>query len=212
MSILMFVPLLLLCNYVKFTNRFMMYNISIICAILSSVFYIFLNKISILGGNDFQNYLSEYTIGTYSTSEYAIKGLNIWGLLKAIAGQYILFIINTYFIIKKFPINKRTGILYLLFFLYLLTFSLSSINGRVMFILNILGIFYILYYSSDYRKFILQIIIMVTLLNSVLSWRLTSQLRNYYIFYPIPIAISGDYDEQWILTHNDKDGVPWIYK
>ncbi|WP_148373156.1 EpsG family protein [Bacteroides bouchesdurhonensis] len=166
--------------------------------------------LSYLPLGDLGNYLVNYTEGKYSDTSY-LSGFNIFFWLPVIFG----YAVNVLFIIlfcKKVPINKDTSIVYNLFLLYAFTISFFALNGRVQSFFFLYGIVFLIKYVGVLKvKRLFQIYLLYTVLAVFVGWRIHTITRWYYLFSPFPVALTMDYDDNWIYENIDSSGSPYIY-
>lgn len=178
------------------------------------VLFIISNSLNLLFSylplGDLGNYLLNYIEGEYSDTSY-LSGFNIFFWLPVVFG-YTVNILFIFLFCKNVPINKDTSIVYNHFLLYAFTSSFFALNGRVQFFFFLYGIiFFIKYVSVSKVKMLFHIYLMYTIFTVLVGWRMHTITRWYYLFSPLPVALTMDYDDNWIFENIDPSGSPYIY-
>lgn len=206
-SMLMFVMLLFMSFLMpnKMSKLFFLsvFSVLVVCSNLFSVLLEYLPIPATL--ND---YLLSYTEGRYSDSNY-LNGNNIFFWIPYIA-RYLIVFMFFYMIYKRVPYNKETKIMYMIFLLFAFTISFHELNARVDYFFTLLGGLYILKYVNINRLF-LRLFIFYTVFTIFISWRGYTITKWYYLFTPIPIVISMDYDQKWVDENINYEGKRIVY-
>ncbi len=205
---MMVIPLIVLTElrlYIQRKKTF--YLIFGILLFLSQSFGLLL---SVLPLGDLGAYLSSYTEGKYASTEY-LAGYNIFFWIPVIA-HYVVHILFVVIFCRNVPITKETSSVYNLFLLFALTSSFFVINGRVMGYFYFYGIFFLVKYVGIQKlKLLFKIYIFLTLFSFIIEWRKHTITRWGYLFAPYPIALTMDYDDNWVMENVNDNGDLYIY-
>ena len=74
------------------------------------------------------------------------------------------------------------------------------------------GIFFLMKYAGMSKlKVLFKTYVFLTLLGFMLEWRKHTITRWYYLFSPYPVALSMDYDDNWVMNNVNPNGELYIY-
>ena len=207
-GIILIMPLLLLrfCGfYIK--NKAIFILSFILLFFISNTFVLI---VSILPLGDLSSILQMYTEGKYADSSYLSGNLFFW--LPIIFNNAVQFLI-LYLCVKRMPCTKETSLVYNLFLLWAFVSSFYAVNGRVMLFFSLYGLLFLIAYQKGrmLKKFYLVYAFNIVL-SIVIGWRIHTITRWAYLFTPFPIALSKDYDENWVFDNIDPvTADPYIY-
>ena len=166
--------------------------------------------VSVLPLGELNDYLVSYTEGEYASTEY-LEGHNIFFWLPTI-GHYTCNILFFAIFCKNVPITKQTSLVYNLFLLTAFTSAFFAVNGRVMAYFYYYGIFFLMKYAGMSKlKVLFKTYVFLTLFGFMLEWRKHTITRWYYLFSPYPVALSMDYDDNWVMNNVNPNGELYIY-
>lgn len=172
--------------------------------------YLILNYSSYLPFSyELNRYIAFYTEGRYSTMDGYMTGGNIFYWI-LVAGPYVLLLIYFLYIYAYVPYNKQTKLIYVLFLLYGFTSSFFALNARVMHVILLVGGLYLLRYL-DFKKSFIMILLIYTIGINVVQWRKYWHSHWYYLFTPIPVALTGDFSDEWVNENILPDGNPRLF-
>lgn len=158
--------------------------------------------------DSWSDYLLKYTEGRYSDGSY-LEGHNIFFWIPYVA-RYLVVLMFFCAICRNVPYNKETKIMYVIFFLFAITVQYHALNKRIDYFFTLLGGLYILKYVGV-RKLFFNVLMLYTIFTILISWRGYTITRWYYLFAPIPIAISMDYDQKWVNENINYRGERVVY-
>lgn len=179
-----------------------------------SLLFIFSNTFSLLVSmlqlGDLSSLLQMYTEDKYSDSSYLSGNIFFW--LPIFLNYGVNFLIMFLFV-KRVPCNKSTSLVYNLFLLWAFVSSFFAISGRVMFFFSLYGLLFLIAYQKGrmLKNFYLVYTFNIVL-SLVIGWRIHTITRWPYLFAPFSVALSKDYDENWI--HENIDPIsadPYLY-
>lgn len=207
-GVMMVIPLILLAEvglYVRHKPIFYL-----VFGILFFVSQSFGLLVSVLPLGELNDYLVSYTEGEYASTEY-LEGHNIFFWLPTI-GHYTCNILFFAIFCKNVPITKQTSLVYNLFLLTAFTSAFFAVNGRVMAYFYYYGIFFLMKYAGMSKlKVLFKTYVFLTLFGFMLEWRKHTITRWYYLFSPYPVALSMDYDDNWVMNNVNPNGELYIY-
>lgn len=207
-GIILIMPLLVLRSCGFYIKRKVLF-------ILLFIFLFFISNtfaliVSILPLGDLSSILQMYTEGKYADTSYLSGNFFFW--LPIIFNNVVQFLI-AYLCVKRMPCNKGTSLVYNLFLLWAFVSSFYSVNGRVMFFFSLYGLLFLIAYQKGrmLKNFYLVYTFNIVL-SLVIGWRIHTITRWPYLFAPFSVALSKDYDENWI--HENIDPIsadPYLY-
>lgn len=206
-SMLMLIMVLLV-SYFMPNNMSKTFFLLVFCLLIlcSSLFPLLLGYLPI--SDSLNEYLLSYTEGRYSDGSY-LEGHNIFFWIPYFA-RYLVVIMFFYVIYKKVPYNKETKIMYVIFFLFAFTVSFHALNKRIDYFFTLLGGLYILKYVGV-RKLFFNLLMLYTIFTILVNWRGYTITRWYYLFSPIPVALTMDYDQKWVDENINHRGERMVY-
>lgn len=202
---------------VLFLNRIMPNRMGKTCFCLLMIILYFLSEnINLLIGmiplsSALKSYILEYTEGVWKDGS-ALSGFNIFFWLPIVFNEYLSKVIILYFILKYIPYDKNSKIIYLFFILWSFTHLFYTINQRISMVILCVGGLFLLNYKIFNINF-LRWMIFITFFGQVMMWRIYTINRWEYLWGPLPIALTMDYEKEWIDDNVNAEGDLYrIYK
>lgn len=149
---------------------------------------------------------SEEMVNAYTAEDYAQRFIfhGFWGTMLEYARNVPLYLFISIGLIFM-PYNKGSKLFLCIILIWAFTFDLWEINRRIGCSICILGpAFAISLFRL--RKLVLSILTVSSLITAIIIWRQYTVSNLLYVFTPLPISITQNYDYNWLKDNVTREG------